>query len=230
MAGWKNRVWQDTYRQFSSFNYNGTVFDFTDKYWLNECELCVQEYLEYTKLTKEEQKKWVIQKRQWMLEELQRQQEEHDTLHARMEEQARIMEISRQRKAALEQEKREYKNELLKQGQDGLKRLWREGFNVNVNHESREFFSGGNVLLRVVDKAVETSKGIVILYEECKRLWAIIQRWHNNNAEFYSGERARSTYSSWNISRYQNGIMVAGCHAIAYSEMAYVAKKLGLAS
>ena len=39
LAGWKNRVWQDTYRQFSSFNYNGTVFDFTDKYWLNECEL-----------------------------------------------------------------------------------------------------------------------------------------------------------------------------------------------
>ena len=91
-------------------------------------------------------------------------------------------------------------------------------------------FYGGNVLLRVADNGenVVTSKGITIPLKECKRLWLIINRWHNENTEFCrSNEIVHATKrQQWRIERYQNDIMIVGCHAIAYKEMATIAQQL----
>ena len=105
-----------------------------------------------------------------------------------------------------------------------------EGFNVPLSGLSNSFFFGGNVLLRVIDNHVVTSKGIMIMHDECKRLWKLVQRWHINSAEFVAGEEAKTTLNAWAISRYQNDILIAGCHAIAYREMERVARELGIAS
>lgn len=230
MSGWENGYGSHhSYKSITSFNYNGVVIDFHDAYWLNQRQLSDSEYDHYTALSREEQNQWVLKKRAWMLEQLHEDQHSYDTIQARCTEQERIVHEMRERQRRLEEEKADYKATLLSQGDEGLKRLWHEGFRVSVTGKGVGFFSGGNVLLRVVNNAVETSKGIVILFEECKRLWNIIKRWHSNNAEFYAGEQAQATHHSWTIAKYQNDVLISGCHAIAYSEMEYVAKELGLA-
>lgn len=92
----------------------------------------------------------------------------------------------------------------------------------------QKLFDGGNVALRIHDGVVQTSKGISIPFDECARLWLLIQRWHNNNAEFHR-DVCHATANGWVISSFQNDIMTAGCHSIAYSEMARIAKELKLA-
>ncbi len=92
----------------------------------------------------------------------------------------------------------------------------------------KKLFDGGNVALRIHNGVVQTSKGISIPFDECARLWSLIQRWHNNNVEFHR-DVCHATENSWVISSFQNDIMTAGCHSIAYSEMARIAKELKLA-
>lgn len=92
----------------------------------------------------------------------------------------------------------------------------------------KKIFDGGNVALRIHGGVVQTSKGISISFEECARLWALIQRWHNNHAEFHR-DICHATTNRWTISSFENDIMTAGCHSIAYSEMARIAKELKLA-
>lgn len=92
----------------------------------------------------------------------------------------------------------------------------------------KKLFDGGNVCLRINRGHVETSKGISISFEECTRLWTLIKRWHENNAEFQR-EMCHATTNRWAISSYKNDIMTAGCHSIAYSEMARIAKELKIA-
>lgn len=88
-------------------------------------------------------------------------------------------------------------------------------------------FAGGNVLLRVRNSIVETSKGIKITIDECKRLWSLVKRWHENATSF-SREVCNAIGNRWQISSYQNDILTAGCHSIAYSEMEYIANQLQL--
>ena len=92
----------------------------------------------------------------------------------------------------------------------------------------KKLFDGGNVALRIHNGVVQTSKGISIPFDECARLWILIKRWHNNNAEFHR-DVCHATANGWVISSFKNDIMTAGCHSIAYSEMARIAKELKLA-
>lgn len=115
-------------------------------------------------------------------------------------------------------------------GDEGRRDMWHEGHNVDIRFANPSLYYGGNVLLRVKGSMVETSKGIKVTKSECKRLWTIVSRWHESNTEFIAGERVKSTISSFAVSRYQNDIMIAGCHAVAYKEMERVAHQLGLIS
>lgn len=92
----------------------------------------------------------------------------------------------------------------------------------------KKVFDGGNVALRINGGFVQTSKGISISFDECARLWKLIKRWHRNDTEFRR-DICHATTNGWAISSYQNDILIAGCHAIAYSEMERIAKQLKLA-
>lgn len=89
----------------------------------------------------------------------------------------------------------------------------------------KKVFDGGNVLLRISGKLVETSKGIKIPLDECQRLWSLVNRWHNN-ATTFTKEMCHSQNGRWVISSYQDDILTSGCHSIAYSEMHKIAKEL----
>ncbi len=118
-------------------------------------------------------------------------------------------------------------------GDEGRRWLWHEGYSISVGNQSQSFYYGGNVLLRHKNgsKCVETSKGIRIPIEECRRLWDIISRWHAAGLVFDNGNTSvKATMGSFTISRFRNDILIAGCHAIAYKEMEDMARQLGFIS
>lgn len=228
LRGWTNRYYYNS-NPIRSFNYCGTVITFSDCFGYEEREISTEEYNAFTALSIEEQKAWIENKKHWMLEQLQQDRTDYENRHARYEEERRIEMERKAKQDAWEAERAGYKAQLLSQGESGLRQAWHEGFRVSVWNQSLSFYFGGNVLLRVVNgEYVETSKGIKISKDECQRLWMIINRWHNNKTEFVGTEPVRAIGSTWKISRYQNDIMTAGCHSIAYCEMEYVAKQLGL--
>ena len=223
LRGWQSD-WRYKYKHtFSSFNYNGVEYSFNR--WNEEKELSDDEYQAFSVMSVEEQKAFIRAKRTEMLEVL-RQQDYNYEHRVELAEKARL---------AWEKEqaaKREYIEHLKAQGDEGIRQLWHEGLigNTSLWNKSMSVFYGGNVLLRVANNGenVVTSKGITIPLKECKCLWLIINRWHNENTEFCrSNEIVHATkQQQWRIERYQNDIMIAGCHAIAYKEMANIAKQL----
>ena len=132
-------------------------------------------------------------------------------------------------KAARERQRRE----AAKRVKEGMKRVEKwlngEGYYFDSyglpSDAMKKIYNGGNVLLRINDGHVETSKGIHISFEECERLWLLIKRWHKNNTEFRR-DICHATVNNWTINSFKDDIMVAGCHLIAYSEMERIAKQL----
>lgn len=223
LRGWQSD-WRHKYKHtFSSFNYNGVEYSFNR--WNEEKELSDDEYKAFGSMSAEEQNEFVRTKRTEMLEVL-RQQDYNYEHRAELAEKAHL-EWEKEQAA-----RREYIERLKAQGDEGIRQLWHEGLigNTSLWNKPMTVFYGGNVLLRVADNGenVVTSKGITIQLKECKRLWLIINRWHNDKTEFCSSnETVRATKQQWwNIQRYQNDIMIVGCHAIAYKEMATIAKQL----
>jgi hypothetical protein len=85
-----------------------------------------------------------------------------------------------------------------------------------------------NSILRIRNGKVETSKGISVDTTEATRLWSLIQRFHENEMEFHRDIVRDADNNKWTINSYQNNILTAGCHTIQYTEMAEVARQLGL--
>lgn len=83
-----------------------------------------------------------------------------------------------------------------------------------------------NVWLRIKNGKVETSKGIELSQTEAKRLWKRIKSFHDG-AQFKHDLAKDSSGHSWAFNKYQNDMLTAGCHRIAYSEMESIAKQLG---
>lgn len=115
-------------------------------------------------------------------------------------------------------------------GIDGYRDLWRERFDMNPNtafFSQSEFYYGGNVLLRYNDRTemVETSKSIKLNVAQAKKLWRTIEIWHRDPAKFKRIE-IKCQGSTYTAHSYSNDILVAGCHSIAYSEMARMAHQL----
>lgn len=204
----------------SVINYNGEDFD-VSQIGAHEHPINMTEYKEFVALSDEDKRQWMHDKRQWMLETLKREVAEYQTWHQEYE----LRQIQ-------EKEQREYvRQQIAEHGEHIKLDLWKQGYQVSLPHMTIEDFHGGNVLLRYNDKTqqVETSKGIKLPLEECRRLWPLVQRWHNNNTEFVkNSEVAHATYHDWQISGYQRDTLIAGCHAISYYEMSNMAKQLAL--
>ena len=151
----------------------------------------------------------------------------------RAEEIARLKREEEERKEReyMEQVKQEQIDECIKEGSEGCRNLWRKhlmnvdgarvrymDFSVDVDGA---FYYGGNVLLRLnlnKDK-VETSKNIRIPVETCKKMWKIVSKWHENPSCFKPMDIDTKGSGKYTISSYQNDILTAGCHKIAYVEM-----------
>jgi hypothetical protein len=96
-----------------------------------------------------------------------------------------------------------------------------EAESYNDSRDDSEFFFGGNVLLRLNLKGdtIETSKNIRIPVEKCKKMWKIVQKWHNDPSTFKSCEINTLSSGKYTISSYKNDILTSGCHQIPYVEM-----------
>lgn len=115
-------------------------------------------------------------------------------------------------------------------GIDGYRDLWRERFDQypdTASFSQSEFYYGGNVLLRYNEKTqmVETSKSIKLNLDQAKKLWRTIEIWHQNPKRFQR-IAIKTQNSSYTAHSYNNDILVAGCHSIAYSEMRRMAHQL----
>ena len=162
-----------------------------------------------------------------------------DKYFADKEARRRAAEIERLRREEEERKEREYQeqvkqeqiDECIKGGSEGCRNLWRKhlmsvdsarvqymNFSVDVDGA---FYYGGNVLLRMnlnKDK-VETSKSIRIPVEVCKKMWKIVSKWHENPSCFREMQIDTKGSGKYTISSYEDDILTAGCHKIAYTEM-----------
>ena len=139
----------------------------------------------------------------------------------------RRREEERKEKELQEQLKQEQIDKCLQRGLEGRRDLWRQHYmtihdaeSYNDSRDDSEFFFGGNVLMRFSmnkDK-IETSKSIRITIPACKAMWKLVSKWHNNPASFKPME-IKTLDGTYRISSYEDDILTAGCHDIAYAEM-----------
>lgn len=212
---------------FTSFNYNGTVVDFTGSNGYNERYLSQKEYEKY--VASSDKAEWIRNKRQWMLEQLQHDRYMYETREARWAEESRLWRLEREQQERLEAEKKDYIAELKAKGADGYRQLYHEGFRVSLPYDDDAIFYGGNTLLKVntIRNIVETSKGIKLSFDECRRLWVIFNRWHEQQGGCEKGLAIKTIGSEYHVHSFVNDILTAGCHQIAYREMQYIAHELG---
>ena len=85
-----------------------------------------------------------------------------------------------------------------------------------------------NAWIRIKGNIIETSKQIKIGIAEAKKLWRAVSAMHRG-AEFRHGLVEDVIGHQWSLNRYENDLLTAGCHRIAYSEMESIAKQLGWA-
>ena len=211
-----------------SFDYDGEVFLFERCEYINPQTLSDKEYMSFRTMSKEEQRAFIHEKRLWMLSYLKEEKSRHEAYIAAYNEQLRIREEERKlRNTMLDEAKEAVKNG----DYDKLRDIWYKGLvsDGTVNNMPMSFYRGGNVLLRVTDKFVKSSKGISVTIAEAVRMWRVVKRWHENPGSFEAySEKFFTTLSDYGISRYQNDILIAGCHAIAYKEMERAAIELGI--
>lgn len=211
-----------------SFDYDGEVFLFERCEYINPQTLSDKEYMSFRTMSKEEQRAFIHEKRLWMLSYLKEEKSRHEAYIAAYNEQLRIREEERKlRNAMLDEAKEAVKNG----DYDKLRDIWYKGLvsDGTVNNMPMSFYRGGNVLLRVTDKFVKSSKGISVTIAEAVRMWRVVKRWHENPGSFEAySEKFFTTLSDYGISRYQNDILIAGCHAISYKEMERAAIELGI--
>lgn len=206
--------------KFSSFNYNGTVINFAGTHCYDERGLSDSEYREFVECSNKDA--WIRTKRQWMLERLR----EDEQKEAAFQENIRCLEAEKERDCELSS-RVEYIAEQKSLGAEGYRRLYHEGFRIVLPHDDEGIYDGGNVLLRFnsIRNVIETSKGIKIKLDEAKRLWKIFQHWHQNN-EYEKGFEIFTTMTNFKVHTFQNNILTAGCHQIAFSEMQYIANQM----
>lgn len=113
-------------------------------------------------------------------------------------------------------------------GVEGMRDLWREHLcSIYEYDRLDDYYYGGNVLLRWGKNHdyIETSKNIKLSIEQCKKYWKIISIWHENPSKFKSIQMATKT-GTYKVTSYQNDVLTAGCHKIAYQEMKRMMKEI----
>ena len=153
----------------------------------------------------------IIRMGHWAAEEAERRRVE---ALRRAEEERERRERERQRQLETIKAMEEYKNG----GLDAVRDLyWNKDkqlpYEIRYN---KDINFGGNVLLRFAHQEgyIETSKGIRLSFEECHRYWNTIKRWHDTG-KF----EENVTMAGYRVNSFENDILVAGCHEIAYCEM-----------
>ncbi len=115
------------------------------------------------------------------------------------------------RKMEREQKIAEYKL----MGNEGLRRIWKEGYgSLPAVRSGDELFYGGNVLFRIMHGRVETSKGIRMSFEECHRYYRIIKAMRESG-RFKKG----LIMAGYKVDSFDNDILIAGCHEMAWKEI-----------
>ena len=215
-------------KHITSFDYDGEVFSFSGCGSIDYQSLSDKDYISFINMSQDEQKAFIHEKRLWMLSYLKEEKARHEAFEAEMEEQRRIREEERKRAEIFRAEVQRAKDN---GDYDRLRDYWYKGLvsDSTIQNLGPLFFRGGNVLLRVTDKFVKSSKGISVSIAEAVRMWKIVKRWHEDESTFEAySEKFFTTLSNYGISRYQNDILIAGCHAIAYKEMERAAIELGI--
>lgn len=134
------------------------------------------------------------------------------------EEERERMEAERLR---LEEERKLKYDSYVARGIEGYRNLYYEKLDsISVSNKfGNEFFFGGNVLLRWrTDELIETSKNILITIPQAKKFFKVISKWHNDPTTF-NDYRFDTNSGNYNANKYENDILTAGCHKIAYCEM-----------
>lgn len=107
--------------------------------------------------------------------------------------------------------------------------MWKSGEISQLNYWSMNHeYNQPNVWLRIKNGKIETSKGIKVEQTEAERLWRLIKVFHNGG-QFQHDLALDVTGHRWAFNRYENDMLTAGCHRIAYNEMESIAKQLGWA-
>lgn len=127
-----------------------------------------------------------------------------------------------------EKKRRAREEELDKFRKDFYERLekWKSG-ELNSLHSYYFIDSADvNAWMRIKGGIIETSKQIKIGIEEARRMWQVVSLLHRGGP-FRHGLVEDVTGHQWSLNRYENDILTAGCHRIAYNEMERIAKQLG---
>lgn len=106
--------------------------------------------------------------------------------------------------------------------------MWKSGEISQLSYYCWSENDQPNVWLRIKNGKIETSKGIKVELTEAERLWRLIKVFHNGG-QFQHDLALDVTSYRWAFNRYENDMLTAGCHRIAYSEMESIAKQLGWA-
>lgn len=146
----------------------------------------------------------------------------------------RAIEIERQRLAEERRREEEYQKQVMQEqidacierGIEGFRDLWRLHLTDIYRAESESmskdvFYYGGNVLLRLnLDKTyVESSKNVRVPVAIAKLWFKKVKQWHENPASFKPMTWDTKVSGKYTVSEYENDILTAGCHDIAYAEM-----------
>ena len=158
-----------------------------------------------------------------------------DKHYADEEARRRAAEIARLKREEEERKEKELQEQLKKEqidtcvanGAEGARDLWRlhltDLYTAEDYCKTEDFFYGGNVLLRFSmnkDK-IESSKSIRMTIATAKAMWKIVSKWHENPASFKQ-MKIKTLSGTYNIVSYENDILTAGCHDIAYEEMEHM--------
>ena len=136
--------------------------------------------------------------------------------------------IRKQEEARIAAEKAAKLEVYKSRGVEGMRDLWREHLcSIYEYDRLDDYYYGGNVLLRWSKNHdyIETSKNIKLSIEQCKKYWKIISIWHENPSKFKSIQMTTKT-GTYQVTSYQDDILTAGCHKIAYQEMKRMMKEI----
>lgn len=215
-------------KYITSFDYDGEVFSFSGCGTIDYQSLSDKDYVSFINMSQDEQKTFIHEKRLWMLSYLKEKKARHEAWKAEAEERRRIREEERKRREEFRVEVQRAKDE---GDYDKLRSYWYRGLvsDSTIQNLGPLFYRGGNVLLRVTDKFVKSSKGIAVSIAEAVRMWKVVKRWHEDESTFKAdSEKFHTTLYNYGVSEYHKDILIAGCHAISYVEMERAAIELGI--
>lgn len=104
--------------------------------------------------------------------------------------------------------------------------LWKGGKIHSFNMPWHTPEDKPNVYLRINKDMIETSKGITLSKDEARRLWGLVKMFHEGHP-FRHDLALDASGHKWELNKYENDMLTAGCHRLSYTEMESIAVQLG---